>query len=241
MGETTEINVPFETAEETGTCLTLRIPTQNLIRSFLPQEPRPIENLGAAAAYAIAHPRGCKPFAEMLRKGAKVAIMVENQFRAAPADKIIPPILDAVRAAGADPVIVIGNGKVPPLSKEEIERKVGKAAAGIPVHCNDVSKPENYAYLGTTSRGIPVFVLKAVAEADVKISVATTQATLWGVRGVGDGHSRGRRRRNHRDEPHFLVVEGMRTRQQRLPYAGRQVRGGPNSRHRYGNPGHRGQ
>ena len=123
----------------------------------------------------------------MIRKGDKVAIITENQFRAAPADLMLPPILETVRKAGGTPTIVIGCGKVPALTPEEIEHKLGKGilSSGIPVVCNDVSKPENYTYLGITSRGVPLFVLNAVAEADVRISISTTQATLWGYGGSG--------------------------------------------------------
>jgi len=70
---------------------------------------------------------------------------------------MLPPILEAVRKAGATPTIAIGCGKVPPLNPDEIERKLGKGilSSGIPVVCNDVTKPENYTYVGMTSRVCP--------------------------------------------------------------------------------------
>jgi nickel-dependent lactate racemase len=182
-----KIQVPFETAEESGVYLELEVPDQNLVQSFIPKEPGPLADVAAATAYAVEHPLGSKPLSKLVRQGDKVVIMTENQFRAAPAHQILPPILDTVRAAGAEVSIAIGNGKVPPLSPEEIEHKLGKdvVASGIPIVCNDVSKPENYGYLGTTTRGVPLFVLKTVAEADVKITISTTQATLWGYGGSG--------------------------------------------------------
>lgn len=182
-----KIRVPYETAEETGTVLDLDVPDLNLVKSFIPDEPPAIRDVSAAAAYAVEHPLGCKPLSDLVRPGTRVAIITENQFRAAPAHLILPPVLELVRKAGARPSIVIGNGKVPPLTPEEIERKLGKevVTGGIPVVCNDVSKPENYVYCGLTSRGVPLFVLKSVAEADVKITISTTQATLWGYGGSG--------------------------------------------------------
>jgi len=150
-------------------------------------EPAKLTDVTSAAAYAVEHPLDGKPLSKLLRPGAQVVIITENQFRAAPADLILPPLLEAVRAAGAKVSIVIGNGKVPPLSPEEIEHKLGKevVASGISVACNDVGKPDDYVYVGTTSRGVPLFVLKQVAEADIKISISTTQATLWGYGGSG--------------------------------------------------------
>src|SRR5208337_4052671 len=117
-------------------------------------------------AYAIEHPLDSKPLSRMIRKGDKVTIITENQFRAAPTDRMLPPILETIRKAGGSPTIVIGNGKVPALTPEEIEHKLGKGilSAEIPIFCNDVSKPENYAFAGVTTRGIPLFVLKVVME-----------------------------------------------------------------------------
>lgn len=181
------IRVPFETAEERGTCLELQVPDQNLVRSFIPSEPPALMDVVGAARYAVENPLAAKPLSTLVRPGMDVVIITENQFRAAPAKLILPSIIEIIDRAGARPSIVIGNGKVPALSAEEIEEKLGKevVSAGIPVLCNDVGKPEDYLYLGNTSRGVPLFVLKRVAEADLKITISTTQATLWGYGGSG--------------------------------------------------------
>ena len=182
-----KIKVPFETAKEAGIFLDLEVPDKNLIGSFIPKEPLGLPDVVTATAYAVDHPLGSKPLSKLVRRGDKVVIITENQFRAAPAHHILPPILKAIRSAGAEVSIAIGNGKVPPLSPEEIAHKLGKevVGSGISIECNDVSKPEKYAFLGTTTRGIPLFVLKSVAQADVKITISTTQATLWGYGGSG--------------------------------------------------------
>jgi lactate racemase len=182
-----KIKVPFDTAEEVGVYLDLEVPDRNLVHSFVPNEPPKLPDVTSAAAYAVEHPINGKPLSKLLRAGAKVAIITENQFRAAPSHLILPPLLEAIRAVGAEPSILIGNGKVPPLSPQEIEQKLGKdvVASGIPIQCNDVNRPDDYVLVGTTSRGVPLFVLKTVAEADIKISISTTQATLWGYGGSG--------------------------------------------------------
>jgi lactate racemase len=182
-----KIQVPFETAEETGIFLELDVPDKNLVSSFVPNEPKALPDLAAATAYAIEHPVGSRPFSKMVRKGDKVTIITENQFRAAPTAEILPPILQTILAAGATPAIAVGCGKVPPLNQEELELKLGKDVvdSGIEIVCNNVGNPDLYKFVGVTSRGIPLFVLKIVAEADVVITIATTQATLWGYGGSG--------------------------------------------------------
>src|SRR3972149_647869 len=180
-----KIQGPFETAEESGVYLELEVPDQNLVSSFIPKEPPALPDVPGATAYAVERPLGSKPLSKLVRRGNKVVIITENQFRAAPAHQILPPILKAIRSAGAEGTIAIGNGKVPPLTPEEVTHKLGKEASGVPIACNDISKPENYVFVGITTRGVPLFVLKSVAEADVKITISTTQATLWGYGGSG--------------------------------------------------------
>ncbi len=181
------IRVPFQTAEQTDMFLNLDVPDDNLVRSFVPVEPSKLPDIPSATAYAVEHAVESKPLSKLLRAGARVAIITENQFRAAPTHLILPPLLEFIRAAKAEPSIVIGNAKRPALNPEQIERKLGKEviASGISVICNDVSKPDNYAYIGTTTRGVPLFVLREVAEADIRISISTTQASLWGYGGSG--------------------------------------------------------
>ena len=181
------IQVPFETAEERGTSLSLQVPDQNLIRSFIPNEPPPLADVAGAARYAVENPVGSKPLSALVQPGMNVVIITENQFRAAPANLILPSVIEIIERAGGKPCIAIGNGKVPPLSPQEIEEKLGKevASSGIPITCNDVGMPDEYVYLGNTTRGVPLFVLKMVAEADLKITISTTQATLWGYGGSG--------------------------------------------------------
>jgi len=182
-----KIKVPFETAEETDVFLDLDVPDKNLVHSFVPAEPAKLPEVASATAYAVEHPMSSRPLPKLLRAGARVVIITENQFRAAPVHLMLPPLLEAISAAGAVPSIVIGNAKRLPLNPQQIEHKLGKevVASGVSVVCNDVTKPENYVYIGTTTRGVPLFVLREVAEADINISISTTQASLWGYGGSG--------------------------------------------------------
>lgn len=181
------IKVPFETPEETGISLQADIADQNLRGRFVPQEPAGIADLEAALLEAVENPVGGKRFSELIGPGKKVTFVTENQFRAAPAARLLPPLLERAAKAGSEVRVAIGCGKVPPLSPEEIAEKLGSevAASGVPIECNDVSRPENYAFVGVTRAGTPLFVLKSVADADAVITLSTTQATLWGYGGSG--------------------------------------------------------
>jgi nickel-dependent lactate racemase len=179
--------IPFETAEETGVNLEIDIPEKNLLRAFIPQEPGPLANLDEEIQKAVSSPINGKTFAELIGEGKKVVFVTENQFRAAPAEKILLPLVKKAVEAGSKVSVVIACGKVPALGPEEIRERVGSEVVdmGIPICCNDVSKAENYIYIGTTSAGTPLFILKEVNEADSVITISTTQATLWGYGGSG--------------------------------------------------------
>lgn len=181
------IKIPYETAEDRGVYLDLELDSRNLVAKFIPEEQKRIENIRNVVAEAVENPISGKKLSEILIGAKKVTIITENQFRQAPVVEIIPFLLQQIKEVGASATIVVGCGKVPPLSSEEIEEKFGREVVenGVKIYCNDVSKPEDYVYKGITKSGVAVSVHKAVAEADVILTVSTTQATLWGYGGSG--------------------------------------------------------
>lgn len=182
-----KIRVPYETAEERGVVLELEVPDANLTNQFIPKEPAAVPDLARAVENAIDKPVAGLGFREAVKKGNKVVLIVENQFRAAPVDGVLPLLIKRIRDAGAEARVVIANGKVPALSQEEIAHRVGKQVvdAGITISCNDASNPDRYSFVGVTTAGTPLWILKEVREADVVITISTTQATLWGYGGSG--------------------------------------------------------
>ncbi|MBE3572347.1 MAG: DUF2088 domain-containing protein [Moorella humiferrea] len=182
-----KLQVPYETAEDRGVFLELEVEEKNLAGSFIPHEQPSLPSIAKAVAEAVENPVGSKKLSELLVGAKKVTIITENQFRQAPVREVLPVLIEKAKNAGAQVTIVIGCGKVPALSAEEIEEKLGHdiVESGIEVYCNDVSKPENYVFKGITSAGTPVWIHRKVAEADVILTVSTTQATLWGYGGSG--------------------------------------------------------
>jgi nickel-dependent lactate racemase len=181
------LKIPYETAEERGEFLSLDVDEKNLAGTFIPDEQPPLTTLAQDLAKAVENPIGGRKLSEILASAKKVTIITENQFRQAEVTTVVPWLLAQIKKAGATPTIVIGCGKVPVLSPEEIAKKFGREVVdtGVEIYCNDVSQQENYVYKGTTSFGVAVWVHRKVAEADAIITVSTTQATLWGYGGSG--------------------------------------------------------
>jgi nickel-dependent lactate racemase len=181
------LKIPYEVEEDRGKVLDLVVDDRNLAGIFVPDEPPLLRDLIGELARVVENPVCGKKLSEILAKGQKVAIITENQFRQAPTPALIPWLLARIREAGATPVIVIGNARLRPLSAEQIEEKLGSEVvrSGVEIFCNDINKPEQFVYKGITSSGVPLWIHYKAAEADVVITLATTQATLWGYGGSG--------------------------------------------------------
>jgi nickel-dependent lactate racemase len=181
------LKIPYETAEERGVFLELDVAQENLVASFVPREQAALADIRQAVSAALENPIGGKKLSELLAEARKVTIITENQFRQAPTREILPVLIDKARKAGAAVTIVIGCGKVPPLSASEIVEKLGAdvVGSGVEIYSNDVSQTDGYVFKGVTSAGTPVWIHRKVAEADVILTISTTQATLWGYGGSG--------------------------------------------------------
>src|SRR5439155_14116483 len=106
--------------------LELEVPDRNLLAAVYPEEPEPAANATEAARAALEAPVSGRRLSELLAGATRVAVIIDNQFRPTPASKLLPPVLDAIEAAGIDACVVTANGKVFPLSESDIEQKVGR-------------------------------------------------------------------------------------------------------------------
>src|ERR671919_406527 len=179
-----EEKVPRDTLE-------LEISESRLLAAVYPDEPEPVPDATAAARDALESPFSGPRFSELLASSTRVAVIIDNQFRPTPQSKLLPPVLDAIEAAGKEAVVVCANGKVFPMSDSDVEQKIGKdnlarmERLGISFHQNDPRDADNYEYVGVSSRGTPVWLHKQVAACDVKISIGQAQSNHWGAGGGG--------------------------------------------------------
>jgi nickel-dependent lactate racemase len=171
--------------------LELDIPEANLLAAVYPDEPGPVPDATDAARSALEAPVSGPRFSELLGSARRVCVIIDNQFRPTPQSKLLPPVLDAIEAAGKEAVVVCANGKVFPMSDSDIEQKIGKEnlarmeRLGISFHQNDPRNSDLYTYVGVSSRGTPVWLHEEVAACDLKISIGQAQSNHWGAGGGG--------------------------------------------------------
>src|SRR4029077_3512464 len=146
-----------------------------------PDAPERVADATEAAGSALESPASGPRFSELLADATKVAVVIDNQFRPTPQSRLLPAVFDAIEAAGKPAVVACANGKVFPMSESDIEQKIGRdnldrmERLGIAFHQNDPRNADAYTYVGVSSRGTPVWLMKAVAECDLKITIGLAQ------------------------------------------------------------------
>jgi|AVFP01.1.fsa_nt_gi nickel-dependent lactate racemase len=112
----------------------------------------------------------------LIRNGEKVAIVIPDETRPLPVAQILPPFLQWLFAKNTSLLpnhitIIVGGGLHPPVTQTELNRLVApEIVGGCVVLAHDALHSAMIDY-GVTSRGTPVQVNRAFAEADHKIVI----------------------------------------------------------------------
>ena len=158
------------------TQLNVRIPSDRLIGVFDLPSPAELTDEAAIVQQALANPIGTAPLRDLVRPGQRVAIITSDLTRPCPSDRLLPPVLNELAAAGvreADVSVVVALGLHRPMSESELERMVGPSVHGrVQVLNHD---PLDTVRLGETSRGTPVELFRPVVEADARVCLGNVE------------------------------------------------------------------
>lgn len=140
--------------------------------------PRPVEasaDPDATIRAALDQPISTFGIEQIAQSSQKVAVIIDDTTRETPTHLMLPHVLERLVAASIPREnirVVIALGTHRPMTEAEVLAKVGPAIARefeiINVSCWDESQ---FVYLGTSSNGIPAWVNRVVARADVRIGV----------------------------------------------------------------------
>lgn len=172
MSSMTVVTLPFGRDN-----VSVRIPSGTLIGVF---PPRPLETAVAdedeLIGRALARPIGTPRLRDLARRGQKIVIVTSDLTRPCPSDRVLPPVLDELGAAGVsddDITIVIGLGLHRPMTEAELRDAVGEAVyRRVRVINHDV---RDTVALGRTSFGTPLEIFRAVAEADFRVCLGNVE------------------------------------------------------------------
>ena len=152
------------------------IPEDSLIWVATPRHVDGVEDETAEIINAIRNPIASKTLPEILGppKGKKIAIVVDDNTRVTPVEKVLPLLIDELNLAGVEDnqiTVIIALGTHHFMSEEQIEKRVGKCYGRVKVINHDCDAAEELVNLGVTELGTPVIINKTFYESDVGICI----------------------------------------------------------------------
>ena len=164
------VTIPFD-----GNPVTFRVPDRNLVETLSPRPSTPLRDLERAIDDAFDAPIGQEPLEKWVKPNDRIMIVSDDNTRLTPADRIIPPLLERLNAAGIpddriECIMALGTHRY--MTEAEMAAKVGERVyRRIRVFNHEWRDPDALMDLGASSQGTPLLVNRAVAEADVVIGL----------------------------------------------------------------------
>ena len=114
----TTVKIPFGAGEQAVDIL-----DKNLLAQIRPRLPHPLKDPGKSTIEALESPIETKSFSDLLDGAKRVALVTDNFARPTRYQRVLPPIIDAIESAGAEPLIIIANGGLRETTEEELKLK----------------------------------------------------------------------------------------------------------------------
>jgi nickel-dependent lactate racemase len=156
--------------------LKARVPDANLQGVLLPRQSAAPADETTLLREALDHPIGAARLREMVRPGQRVAIVTSDLTRPCPSERLLPPLLAELAAAGVpdeDVTVVLALGLHRPMTRDEMEAAVGaEVYRRLRVINHD---PANCLRLGIASAGTPVEIFRPLVEADFRICLGNLE------------------------------------------------------------------
>jgi nickel-dependent lactate racemase len=142
----------------------------------------PLPDVPAALEYALDHPIGTQPLAALAAGKKTAAISVCDITRPAPNWLTLPPILKRLHSAGI-PVegvtILIATGLHREATSAEIDAILGpEIASKYRIVNHDARALDQHRFLGSTGRGIPVYIDERFMAAELHITLGFIEQHL---------------------------------------------------------------
>ncbi|MDR3573513.1 MAG: nickel-dependent lactate racemase [Anaerolineaceae bacterium] len=148
----------------------------NLLGVFYPKTVPQTADEDRLIRQALDRPIGTLPLPQIVHPGQKIAIITSDLTRPTPSERLLPPIIAELEAAGIpdeDIFIVMGLGLHRAMTDSEIEAAVTpEIKQRFRVINHD---PLDTVHLGVTSRGTPVDIFRPLVEADVRICLGNIE------------------------------------------------------------------
>jgi nickel-dependent lactate racemase len=139
-----------------------------LMPELLPGVPDELEEVRRA----MANPVGSQRLSMLAAGKSGAAIVMNDITRPSPTETMLTAILEELTAADIDRrrvTVIVANGNHLLATEEELKKMMGVWYSRLKVVNHDCHDPSMLTYVGTTKRGLPLYVSRYFMEASLKI------------------------------------------------------------------------
>ena len=173
------------------TGLDVEVPDENVVGPLEIKPAPPLADAAAAVRDVLERPTGTPPLAELARGRKSACILICDITRPVPNQLILTPMLATLEAAGIPRdqiLILVATGLHRPNEGAELVELVGaEIAANYRCENHNGKELSEHTYLGTTEKGVPVWIDTRYVSADLKIATGLIEPHLMA------GYSGGRK------------------------------------------------
>ncbi len=152
--------------------LTVDVSENNLAGVIKPTEIIPPDKEEVLIKEAIDNPLGSSKLSEFVKRGDRIAIVVDDYTRPCPNEKLLLPVLKELKQAGivdSDIKIIVATGTHSPPDYEKIKEIVGDKVSRNYNVVSNTQKNAEHISVGESKNGNPIEILREYLEADIKI------------------------------------------------------------------------
>lgn len=173
------------------TGLEVNLPDDRVIGPLAIKPAQPLDHPEQDLASVLKQPTGTPPLSELARGRKNACILVCDITRPVPNKIILPPVLKILEEAGIarrDILILVATGLHRPNEGAELVEMLGQdIVSNYRIENHHGKVLAEHDYLGTTPRGVPVYLDSRYVRADLKITTGLIEPHLMA------GYSGGRK------------------------------------------------
>lgn len=164
------------------TGLDVELPSDRVVRTLAYKDAVPLQDPRVELADRLVHPTGTPPLTELARGRRDACILICDITRPVPNELILQPVLATLEAVGIPReriTILVATGLHRPSSQGEIVEMVGlEIARDYRIENHHGKVLAEHTHLGTSPRGVPVWIDTRYVEADLKITIGLIEPHL---------------------------------------------------------------
>ncbi len=170
--------------------INIRIPARWKVNGILePTALPPVKDVKEEVVKALAEPVDSEKIEEIVKPGQKIVVVIDDISRPTPVREIFPVLFSTLQKVGITPediTIIPALGVHRGMEEPEIIKRIGmENLKGMRYENPDADNQEKQSFLGSTSRGTPVWLNRTATDSDVIISIGCIEPHIIASFGGG--------------------------------------------------------